>query len=182
MRSLLAGRTKSSLREALGTSRLVMAIIAFFVIPGCLVIGFMYVLGLFSAYSLIWASLTWLVIVLFLAYVAMTIKFDNAVSEKTVRVSASMEQISEVIPRIVAENRWKLAEADRRAGCYKVRIGMTLQTWAQTMLIRLNKTDEMSTKVDVRCEALGQSYDWGRNAAVIDRFCSELENTLKLRV
>ncbi len=170
-----------SLREAFGTSKLVMLIIALFFLPGFLVIYFMYLSGS-SESALIAVSLGWFMLASFLAYGAVTIKFKNAVSEKTVRVSAPIEQISEVIPQIIVENHWKLAEADQHGGRYKVKIGMTFQTWAQTMLIYLSKIDEMSTKVDIRCEALGQSYDWGRNAGVIDRFCSELENTLQLRV
>jgi hypothetical protein len=167
-----------SLREALGTGKLVMVIIVFLVIPEFLAIAFMYTSGIFHESGLIWISLAWLAAASFIAYTAMTMRFPSAVSETSVRISAPVEQISAVIPRIATENRWKLLQAEPNTGRFKLRIGMTFQTWSQTMLIRLSKIDEISTKVDIRCEALGQVYDYGRNQIVINRFRIELEHIL----
>lgn len=170
-----------SLREAFGTGKLLAAVIAFFVIPWLIVLVIMILSG-FSRSGLIWATLAWLLAVSFVTYLVLTIKFNPAVSEKTVHVSAPLKHVSEAIPRVISLNHWKMAQADSTTGTYKAKIGMTFQTWGQIMLISVSRIEEMLTQVDVRCEALGQSYDWGRNNAAIDRFCASLEDALKLQL
>jgi hypothetical protein len=102
----------------------------------------------------------------------------NAVTKRTRAYPASVEAICACVPRVVAKKHWRLEETDAASGVFKAKIGMSLWTWAQIMQIAVTKSDEGTSRVRVRCEALHQKYDWGRNNRMTADFYRELKNQL----
>jgi hypothetical protein len=131
--------------------------------------------------ALIARTVLLLVVILgFVTYWTMTIRFDNAVSETSLDISAPIDRVREAIPKAIAVSRWKLMDANSERGHFKARIGITFYTWGQILSIDASRIDSVSSHVKVRCEAIAQKYDWGRNDKAIFRFQRELENALKI--
>ena len=141
----------------------------------------MYLMGV-PKLAVTWGALGYLAAMSYAVYLMMTIRFHNAVNEKTMRLSSPSEDVRETIPMVVSEKRWRMVQADSLTGSYEVKIGMTFQTWGQTMSVRVSKIEEMLTQIDVRCEAIGLSRDLGRNDAIIQEFYASLENKLRGQV
>jgi hypothetical protein len=67
-------------------------------------------------------------------------------------------------------------ENDHLNGQFKAKIGMSFWIWGQIVQIEVTGSDEGRSSVEVRCEALHQKYDWGRNNRMIEDFYRELKN------
>lgn len=100
------------------------------------------------------------------------------VTEKSVSVDAPFAVVCEQIPMVVERNRWKLTEVDKSQGHFRVKIGMSLWTFSQIMLIDVDRTDEGSTKVKLHCEAPHVLRDHGQNSKMIAKFRNELDNSM----
>jgi hypothetical protein len=86
----------------------------------------------------------------------------------------SFERTCKGIPSVVTSNRWRLVEANEKLGHFKVKIGMSLTTFEQVMLIDVSQLDASSCKVTVHCRALHQLYNWGKNHSDIAKLHTKL--------
>jgi hypothetical protein len=104
----------------------------------------------------------------------------DVTSAKSISVPVSKELVCELVPQAILKNSWKLMDADKALGHFKARIGMSIWTWGETMLVDVSKSDDGSTKVDVYCEVIHhQKADYGKLDKDIERFFSELEKLTK---
>jgi len=100
-------------------------------------------------------------------------------SEDTISVPYASTVVFDAVPRVLAKLHWNVERIDRPLGRFKVKIGMSLWTWGQTMFIDVSKIDDKSTRVHIYSEASGQIFDWGKNRRDIDSFFHELKTTLR---
>lgn len=100
--------------------------------------------------------------------------------EDTISLQYPLSTVFDVVPNVLQKLNWKVDRMDRPLGRFRVKIGMSLWTWGQTMFIDLNKIDDQTTKVQVYSEAGGQKFDWGKNRRDIESFLRELEATLQV--
>lgn len=93
-------------------------------------------------------------------------------------MSYPLETVLEAVPTVVQKLSWKIDRMDRPLHRFRVKIGMSVWTWDQTMFIDINKIDEGTTQVHVFSEAGGQVVDYGKNRKDIEKFLRELEAVL----
>jgi hypothetical protein len=99
--------------------------------------------------------------------------------EDTISLPYALNIVFDAVPNVLQKLEWKVDRIDRPLGRFRVKIGVSLWTWGQTMFIDLNKIDDQTTKVQVYSEAGGQKFDWGKNRRDIENFLRELEETLE---
>lgn len=105
-------------------------------------------------------------------------RFDNAVTVKSLNVSASMERVSNAVAAAIVINHWKLQDSNREKGCFRAKVGMTFQTWGQVFTVTVSKVTDVSSKVHMRCETIAQGIDFGKNDELVSKFQKQLENIL----
>lgn len=89
--------------------------------------------------------------------------YSHADTHESFILPFSFVTVCETIPTVVANNHWRLIEANQKIGHFRVKIGLSWKTWGETMLIEIGQVDETSTKVSIHCTAHHQLYDWGKN-------------------
>lgn len=102
--------------------------------------------------------------------------------EQTTTIEGQSEVVLDAIPIAIQRSHWRLIEADRNNRHFKVKIRRTMATLGgQEMLIDLKEKGPSSSIVTVRCEAVHQIVDWGKNRKCIDRFFGQLKKQLASR-
>jgi len=169
-----------SLREAFGIRGLLIRLTAIVYGPILLVFGFIAWLLHTTVNMTFFLSVIVPIsgLLAYLTYVAASIRFDNAVTEKHMDIQGSMENVSNAVLATIAINRWKLVDSNRKQGTFKARIDMTFQTWGQVVTITVSRISDISSTVNVRCEAIAQKFDWGKNEQVVSRFQQQLMTIL----
>ena len=108
------------------------------------------------------------------------LSIPDVTSTRSMSVPVSKEVVCDLIPQVILKNKWKLMDADKTLGHFKARIGASIWTWGETMLVDVGKNDDGLTKVDVYCEVIHhQKADHGRLEKDVDKFYSELEKAIK---
>ncbi len=86
----------------------------------------------------------------------------------------SFARTCKVIPTVVTGNHWKLVESNEDSGVFQIKIGMSRKTWGEIMVVDVTQVNAKSSKVNVRCSAQHQIYDYGKNYADITKFHTAL--------
>ena len=160
------------------TNRISMLQVSIVVIPSALVLIIFFLLQYLSVQIFLFAISMVGLLGVYLAYKFKNMRLVNAVSEKSERLNASMQEICDAIPQVARNAKWKLPEADDKAGHFRIEIGMTLKTYCQTMRLSVTKVDAASANIEVNCEAHGQTFDFGKNDEAIRRFYRHLDSIL----
>ena len=151
----------------------------FFCVPILLLLAFLYWCLHGPVDFFLWFAVAFLPLFGYGTYVALTTRFDNAVTERNLDVPASMENVCNAVVAAIVMNHWRLVDANREQGRFVVRIGMTFQTWGQVLTFSVSKISDISTRVHMCCDAIAQRVDYGKNDAVVSKFQDQLETILR---
>lgn len=89
-------------REAFGLRGLLVRIIVFFVLPGLITFGLIAAFLGFHAKAIMFGIGAWLIVIAFLTFVVMIVRFANAVTEKSLKFLVPLERVCEAIPSAIA--------------------------------------------------------------------------------
>jgi hypothetical protein len=106
-------------------------------------------------------------------------RVPDVTSTRSISVPVSKETVCELVPQLILKSKWKLIDSDKTLGHFKARIGASIWTWGETMLVDVSMNEDGSTKVDVYCEVIHhQKADHGKLDKDVDKFYRELENLI----
>ena len=101
--------------------------------------------------------------------------------EKSQKASfpAQPDELFLIVQEVLNQLKWKTKRVDQPLRQIIARVGMSLFSWGENILIKVDKLDDENSVVIISSETTYQLIDWGKNRKNIEKFFSTIDYKIK---
>ena len=90
----------------------------------------------------------------------------------------SPEELFETSLEVLNELKWKVKRVDKPLLQITAKVGMSILSWGETVLITITRLDDDNSVVSISSESTHQIVDWGKNWRNIEKFFESIDNKM----